>query len=296
MPAALRQAAPAPPCRAPRAPAAAGAAPGRGGQSRRRHRRCTTGSGRAQPVRLFGGSGQRGADRRHRVLPAVTADRRWSAGTPARRGRTASASPCGPSSAAPSGAWSVPRRAAPARRTARRAARPRGGDPARAARSIRRDRDMVAAREQAEHHRVARLRRRATTTPAPRRAQTADHRADEAAVAVLADQHMHARLPPAISGSRPRLSHSIGITAGVRARTRRSGPTMSKGCGMFGALDCHRVVRSAKERYEPSMCASSPWAAGCRSRRFSIDGNTWAPSPHGQRQGFRARGTRKLVR
>ena len=51
------------------------------------------------------------------------------AGKPPHRGRTASAPPCGPTSAAPNGAWFGPRRAAPARQTARQAAPPRARQP-----------------------------------------------------------------------------------------------------------------------------------------------------------------------
>ena len=62
----------------------------------------------------IGGRGQRGADGGHGSCH-VSRGRRWSAGRPPRRDRTALAPPCDPRCAAPSGAWSAPRREKQAR-------------------------------------------------------------------------------------------------------------------------------------------------------------------------------------
>ena len=82
---------------------------------------------------------------------------------------------------------------------------PRRGNPARAAGAVRSYGDMIAAVEQAEQQ-PRTLRAAARRRPKHHvERETADHRADEATVAVLADQHVDAVARLASFGGLPRL-------------------------------------------------------------------------------------------
>ena len=168
---------------------------------------------------------QRRRDRGHRVLPAGTRHQRSSARTPARRGRMAAGwtmrSQLGSTQrrvvCAAQGSTGTPDNAASCATPAAACRRgPRGPSGVM--------HDMAPLREQRGAGRAARPRRRArmepSTTSIPKRRTTA---ADEAAVAVAADQHMLRMCRPAIRASVAPVSRAWASSAGVHARRRRSG-------------------------------------------------------------------------